>query len=86
MAIPVVRAQLEIALRNGATFLVGFPDTEGVNAFIERLKKATADTSGIFTFEMQGEGNSSCTHYIPAREIVRFTIKQMPKLTTPAPR
>ncbi len=80
----MVRAQLEIIMRNGQGLTVGFPDDEAVNAVAEKLKKSVLDAGGIFSIDMKNAIDGSTTiHYIPSREIVRFALTQFLRVAAP---
>lgn len=80
----MVRAQLDIVMRNGTSITVGFPDDEAVNAVSEKLKKAILDVNGIFSIDMKAqETGANIVHYIPSREIVRFSLTQFPRVAAP---
>jgi hypothetical protein len=76
------RAQLEIAMRNGQSVVVGFEDDESVNPIVERLKKAMSEENALFPLEMNNLAATPPTtvvHYLPTREIVRFAVVQFPR-------
>ena len=78
----MIRASLDIVLRTGINLVVNFPDDEAVNAVVERLKK-TLLSDGIFSVEVTTPDGVSLTHYLPAREIVRFAVSQHPRVAAP---
>jgi hypothetical protein len=76
------RAQLEIAMRNGQSVIVGFEDDEAVNPIVERLKKAMSEEGALFPLEMNNltaVPPTTVVHYLPTREIVRFAVVQFPR-------
>lgn len=74
----MVRAQLEIAMRNNTSITVGFPDDEAVNTVAEKLKKSVLDPNGIFSVDMKDPSGMTITHFVPSREIVRYSLTQFP--------
>lgn len=80
----MVRASLDIVMRNGTTLTVGFPDDEAVNAVSEKLKKCVLDPNGIFSIDIKApETGHVVIHYVPSREIVRFSLTQFPRVAAP---
>lgn len=75
-----VCAQLEIVMRNGPSVIVNFTDDEAVNALSEKLKKAILEPNGIFSVDMKSPDGTGVTHYIPGREIARYSLTQIPRV------
>lgn len=75
----MVRASLEIVLRTGSSLVINFPDDEAVNGVVERLKKAVT-TDGVFPVDLQTAEGQTVVHYVPCREIVRFSVTQHPRV------
>lgn len=79
------RASLEIVMRNGAAIVVRFPDDEVVNMVMERLKKCMNDEKpGIFSVDVAMSDGTVVVHYLPSREIVRFSLTQNPRVAVTA--
>lgn len=79
------RARLDIFMRNGQGLVVNFPDDEAANACVERLKKALSDPNGCYNIDMEDHSQIppiTIYHYIPSREIVRFTVITYPRSET----
>lgn len=76
----MIRAALEIVMRTGSSLVINFPDDEAVNAVVERLKKAIV-TDGVFPVDLQVDGQT-VVHYLPCREIIRFSVTQHPRVAT----
>jgi hypothetical protein len=75
----MIRASLEIVLRTGTSIVVNFPDDEAVNFVVERLKKAIT-TDAVFPIDILTDMNKTIVHYLPTREIVRFSVTQNPRV------
>lgn len=80
----MIRAQVDIFMRNSQAIGAAFTDDEAVNAFIEKLKKAALEPNGLFYMDVQDPINGGrIMHYIPNREILRFSITQFPRVPAP---
>lgn len=77
-------AHLEIAMRNGTSLSVNLTDDEAVNRIAENLKKTILDQNGIFSLDMKLPQGGSVMHYIPSREIVRYSLTQTPRVPATA--
>lgn len=78
----MIRAKLDIFMKNGQALSVQFVGDEEANVCIERLKKAISDPNACFNIDMVDSTQTppaSLIHYIPSREIVRFCIVTFPR-------
>ena len=80
----MLKAQLNVVLRGETVLTINFSNDEAVNTISERLKKAILDPTGIFTIDMKtANGGPDIVHFLPNREIVRFSVTQFPRVAAP---